>query len=239
MGETQRHTRFYMDTVTFLVEDCLFKVPRNRFETESTVFRDMFLLPAGDLHEVEGRNDEKPIRLEGIKKDEFEQLLKVLLHWSYTSQSQELPGDVEQWTSVLKLSTLWDLSSQRQIAIDKLSELPVPPIDKIILANTYDVKPWLLPAMHDLVRRQDPINMEDASRLGFETALKLASVREKIALRTVTRSCWNCYCTTSNTSEIFVGPRLDAEALDFTAILRTTFDLQEIDPPLSQLCIAS
>ena len=61
-----------------MVEDYLFKVPRDPFETESTVFRDMFLLPTGDFHTEEGTSDDNPIYLEGVKKDEFELLLRVL-----------------------------------------------------------------------------------------------------------------------------------------------------------------
>ena len=33
-----------------------------------------------DLHKEEGKSDDNPIYLEGIKKDEFEQFLSVLLH---------------------------------------------------------------------------------------------------------------------------------------------------------------
>jgi len=61
------------------VEDCLFKVPREPLEAESIVFRDMFLLPQGDMTEIEGLSDENPVVLKGIQQDEFEQLLTVLL----------------------------------------------------------------------------------------------------------------------------------------------------------------
>ncbi|KAF9228864.1 hypothetical protein BS17DRAFT_812789 [Gyrodon lividus] len=246
MGEILKHDEFYMNTVTFLVGDCLFKVPRDPFETESTVFRDMFLLPVGDLHEVEGLNDFDPIRLEGTKKDDFEQFMRVLLHRT-NGRSQKLPVDVEQWTSVLKLSTLWEFHGLRQTAIDNLSGIPVPPVEKIVLAYVYDVKSWLLPAMQELVRRPTPINMEEANRLGFETALKLASVREQLALRSVPRElvCSN-YCQCANqgyrcsrdghpkqpqhsytTDELFPGPRANVQELDFTPILRTTFNIHE------------
>ena len=53
-------------------------VPREPFQTGSTVFRDMFLLPQGET--VEGLNDERPVKLDGIAMDEFEQLLRVLLY---------------------------------------------------------------------------------------------------------------------------------------------------------------
>ena len=64
------------------VEDCLFRVPREPLEEESTVFADMFLLPQGEQVIVEGQSDENPIVLQGIEKDEFEPLLKALLYRS-------------------------------------------------------------------------------------------------------------------------------------------------------------
>ncbi|KIJ05491.1 hypothetical protein PAXINDRAFT_21264 [Paxillus involutus ATCC 200175] len=170
MGEISKHEQFYMNTVTFLVEDCLFKVPRSPFETESTVFKDMFSLPVGDR--VEGLNDDEPIRLEGTKKDDFEQLLKVLFHRT-NGLSPALPMNVEQWTSVLKLSTLWGFSTLRQAAFNRLSRsTTIPLAKKIALGYQYDVESWLLPTMNELVRRPEPITMEEAICMGFETALK-------------------------------------------------------------------
>lgn len=64
------------------MDNCIFRVPREPLETESTVFRDMFLLPQADGVTVEGLDDNKPVVLEGIEKSDFEQLLKVLLHRS-------------------------------------------------------------------------------------------------------------------------------------------------------------
>ena len=62
------------------MEDCLFRVPREPLEEESTVFGDMFLLPQGEQVVVEGLSDENPVVLQGINRDEFESLLKALLY---------------------------------------------------------------------------------------------------------------------------------------------------------------
>ena len=64
------------------MEDCLFRVPREPLEEESTVFGDMFLLPQGEQVVVEGLSDEIPLVLHGINRDEFEPLLRVLLYRS-------------------------------------------------------------------------------------------------------------------------------------------------------------
>lgn len=42
------------------------------------MFETMFKLPAGEGNETDGSTDENPIRLDGIKKADFEQLLTVM-----------------------------------------------------------------------------------------------------------------------------------------------------------------
>jgi hypothetical protein len=38
----------------------------------------MFTLPAGDGVQAEGHNDERPVVLEGVRSNDFQQLLKAL-----------------------------------------------------------------------------------------------------------------------------------------------------------------
>ncbi|KAG6333533.1 hypothetical protein ID866_5558 [Astraeus odoratus] len=170
-----RDTSFYVATVTFLVEDRLFRVPRAPFEQESSVFLDMFSIPQGDKAVVEGLCDENPIRLDGVTKDDFEQLLKALFCRQNGSQPP-LPDNVKQWTSVLKLSTMWDFQIVRQSAIRALDSLQIDPVDRVALAQQYDIQEWLVPALNELAKRLEPISFEEGCRMGFDTALKLASL---------------------------------------------------------------
>ena len=48
----------------------------------------------------------------------------------------------------------------------------------ISLARTYSVHEWLLPALHMLARRDQPIQSCEVLQLGIETVLKMAEVRE-------------------------------------------------------------
>jgi hypothetical protein len=61
------------------VEDTLYRVPRNRFEQESEVFRGMFQLPIpiGTII-PDGSNNQQPLRLAGVSKEDFEQLLRFM-----------------------------------------------------------------------------------------------------------------------------------------------------------------
>jgi hypothetical protein len=65
----------------YQVENQLFKVPRRNFAIESEIFSDMFQLPAptdGTSPPPDGLSDDRPLRLDGIKKSDFIQLLRVM-----------------------------------------------------------------------------------------------------------------------------------------------------------------
>jgi hypothetical protein len=61
------------------VEDTLFRVPRSYLEEESEVFREMYQLPIAENTTPDGCSDEQPLRLDGVKKEDFRQLLRVLI----------------------------------------------------------------------------------------------------------------------------------------------------------------
>ncbi|TDL13528.1 hypothetical protein BD410DRAFT_846856 [Rickenella mellea] len=80
--ELDRSRTYFCANVVFLVERRLFMLPRILFEGQSSVFKDMFLLPPppSNINESneEGGSVSNPIRLDGVKKTEFESFLRVL-----------------------------------------------------------------------------------------------------------------------------------------------------------------
>ncbi|KAI5993885.1 hypothetical protein EDD15DRAFT_2366965 [Pisolithus albus] len=215
--EIHRRSDFYISTVTFLVEDSLYKVPREPFEKESEMFRGMFSLPQGSSGVVEGLSDENPIRIDGTSKDDFEQLLKALLHrFAIQLFSSEHRG-VE--SSVLKLSTAWNFESLRQASIDALMESGIGAADRVVLSQQFHIKNWLLPALNELARRQEPISLEEAKRMGIDITVQLASVRERVTMHTY-----------SHHHNLAVGSCRSPSMgkLDFSDQIRSTFSAYEL-----------
>jgi len=92
----------------------LFRVPRCEFEESSEIFADMFLLPSGAINRTEGQDNEHPIVLEGYKKDEFSCLLRVMYTRTKSLTNFQLSLKKEEWVSVLKLSTMWNMNHVSQ-----------------------------------------------------------------------------------------------------------------------------
>ncbi|KAJ7464534.1 hypothetical protein FB451DRAFT_1042443 [Mycena latifolia] len=167
--QATRHARYYLDTLTFQVEDRLFKVPRHHFACNSEVFAEAFALPgAGD----EGTNDENPIKLERVSITEFERLLEVLYPLTIPLPSLSK----EHWISVLKLATWWRFLDTRELAIKTLGEHKIESTEQIILARTYNIGHWLRSGYVALA--QKGISVEDAGIIGMDTAFKICHLRE-------------------------------------------------------------
>ncbi|KAI0642640.1 hypothetical protein C8Q79DRAFT_917088 [Trametes meyenii] len=175
------YSSYALPRATRQVENRLFKVPKRKFVDNSEVFEGMFEIP-GDPASVEGNTDEKPLTLEGIKKDEFRALLGVMFkpHYAPTWSEKRQPS-MEEWILVLKLTTMWQFASLRRVSIDALTPLlgaAEDPARWISLARLYDVNEWLFPALHALARRTKALQFDEVEPLGLATAIKMAEVRE-------------------------------------------------------------
>ena len=84
----------------------------------------------------------------------------------------------EQWRSVLHLSTRWGFASLRKLALRSVK--PPTPCDQLLLARTYDIDYWVLPALSALCDRSTPISLNEARQMRIEDVVLVATVREDI-----------------------------------------------------------
>ncbi|EGN92770.1 hypothetical protein SERLA73DRAFT_190623 [Serpula lacrymans var. lacrymans S7.3] len=216
---------FYFSDVTFQVENSLFKVHRLPFQQGSKVFREMFQLPAPEGGVADGCDDDHPLHLEQIKKEDFKQFLRVLFpgsviyearcivswtsHSSRPYKQETLPATLAEWTSVLKLSTMWDFDVVRQNTIKQMFSMNLGCVRRAVLAIEYDIDEWLVPALNELARRKEPITLAEMAHMGAELTLKMAAVRENVTYD------WNC---------LKLGER-KAERIDFSPKIREVLGL--------------
>lgn len=85
----------------------------------------------------------------------------------------------DEWVSVLRLSTLWQLVDIRELAIERMSTFGIEPTDKIVLSQEFDVADWYEPACEELTTRSATLTMEEAKKIGLETAVRVFHAREQ------------------------------------------------------------
>ncbi|KAI0676490.1 hypothetical protein C8Q78DRAFT_962763 [Trametes maxima] len=215
--ETARDEHLYSDHIVFQVENRLFKVPKRKFVDNSEVFKDMFEIPS-DPASAEGQTDERPLMLEGIKKDEFRALLSIM-HYAPTWREKREPS-MEQWILVLKLTTMWQFASLRRVSINALTpllEAASDPVRWISLARQYDVKEWLFPALHVLAKRIQALQLDEVEPLGLATAIKMAEVRESFM------GCKPNHTLSAYGVSTYNHSIVSRSQHDFSAVLRRVF----------------
>jgi len=111
---------YYFTTITFRVGGILLRVPKHHFVEQSEVFRDMFELPVANDTVPDGLSDEQPLRLEGVSIADFRQLLRAM----FPSRPLSIETfTLSQWTSVLRLSALWQMEDLKKSAAQALPTL--------------------------------------------------------------------------------------------------------------------
>ncbi|KAK0212349.1 hypothetical protein DFS33DRAFT_19484 [Desarmillaria ectypa] len=171
-----RSESYYWESIVVQVEDTLFRFPKHHLMGKSEVFMSMLSMPQGN-NKPEGVSDDRPIKLLGISKVEFERLLQVL----HPIDAQKQPRlSTDGWLSVVKLSSLWRLADTRNIAISRLTTLlwKIDPVDRVVLGRKYSVAQWLSSGFVDLVHRVELISQEEAEKIGLDTAHQIQRVRE-------------------------------------------------------------
>ena len=84
----------------------------------------------------------------------------------------------EEWKSVLHLSTRWAFASLRKRALSSIG--PPTPHDRLLLARTYSVNNWVIPALSALCERTTPLTVSEARQMNIEDVVLVSTVREDI-----------------------------------------------------------
>ncbi|KAH9998844.1 hypothetical protein BJV74DRAFT_767551 [Russula compacta] len=172
-----RHNRFFFDdgNVTFLVEDILYRVHQYFFCRDSNEFKDR--ISQLSTQQEHGSSSLPVISLHGVKPVDFDAFLSILYPLNFKTLEEH---SSEEWSSILDLSTRWDFTSIRDLAIRYLKLMPLTSNQRLILGRKYAVEQWILPALQELCERPLPLTLDEARLMDFEDVVLIGSVRETI-----------------------------------------------------------
>ncbi|KAJ7588775.1 hypothetical protein C8J56DRAFT_1049703 [Mycena floridula] len=122
MAESNIHPKYYWNSAAFEVEETIFKVPTTRFRQS---IRDTGSEPKQLPGVPRGPNDSVR-KLDGVTKRDFESLLDAMY-----PAPEGLDLGVEQWMAVLRLSTKWRILPIRKVALSRLEELSIDPVEAV------------------------------------------------------------------------------------------------------------
>ena len=79
---------------------------------------------------------------------------------------------------MLHLSTRWGFASIRRLALGSIN--PPTAHDRLLLARTYSVDDWVIPALSALCERTTPLSLSEARQMSIEDIVLVSTVREDI-----------------------------------------------------------
>ncbi|KAF8648493.1 hypothetical protein AX16_006203 [Volvariella volvacea WC 439] len=172
------HRRYYMSEgdIVIKAENTLFKLPLATLHGRSPVLRTIMPPVYGGETRYLGFNDERPFILPEIKSVDFVRLLYIL----FPCDDKPFRSlTVDDWISILKLSTLYQMDDIRQLSIVHLDILPLEPIRKIAIWEEYHLDPaHLIPSYVELCQRLEPLTLQMTMTLGLKNFTRLAAARD-------------------------------------------------------------
>ncbi len=97
---------------------------------------------------------------------------------------------VDDWLSLLKLASLYEIDDIAPIASKHLHALHLDPVQKIVIWNTYKLDPSLLVSSYIILcMRTKPLTLAMTMSLGLKTFTKVAAVRDEYHQRTYSCTC--------------------------------------------------
>ena len=90
-------------------------------------------------------------------------------------------ASVEKWKTILALAHHWEFTKLKSFAIDCLQKKEMPPVDRLLLYQEYDVEDrFLVPLYVELCAQEDPLSIEDSLKLGLRSTVVIFQTRERL-----------------------------------------------------------
>ncbi|TFK44961.1 hypothetical protein BDQ12DRAFT_642038 [Crucibulum laeve] len=177
----RRHEDYYIENgnLVIQVEDVHFKLWDHLFLRHSKFFE--FNASPTSPYDEKNTNlgtDQCPLVVTGVSSIDFERLLWILcppVIGEFKAQT------LEEWISILELSTRWKFNAIRELSIRELAKIEIAPVDKVELMQTYGISlQWAYRSFIALCSRAHALDVIEGRQLGIGTTIKIAFARERL-----------------------------------------------------------
>ncbi|TFK61055.1 hypothetical protein BDN72DRAFT_828546 [Pluteus cervinus] len=169
----QQHHRFFFaeEFITLKVDTIYFKLPTFILKKHSKKLQQVI-----DQAQGVGLDSSFALLLKGISAVDLERFLGLLFPTEY---GQYDATSFDEWASILKVSHLWEFKAIFKLALQKIKPLSAS-VDKVVLGKAYNIPEWATEGRVQLCRRDEPITLEEAIRMGMEEVVNISKTRHHI-----------------------------------------------------------
>lgn len=171
-----RHQEYYFrdGDITIRVEDSVFRIHKHFLTRESKHFHSMLIPNPVPCRDPPG-SSENPVVLKDATTEGFAGLLWVFYNPVYSIYN----APIETWIRILTLAQQWSFTQVEKLCVRELENLSIPSVEKIKLYQDFKINPSLLHSSYvALTTRPEPLDVQEGTKLGLDTSLKIAQARE-------------------------------------------------------------
>ncbi|XP_006461451.1 hypothetical protein AGABI2DRAFT_205241 [Agaricus bisporus var. bisporus H97] len=167
-----RAGEFYFEPAVFKLGKCLYQVSNQPFTQHSPIFRRRFEKLGFAKYDTEN-----PCVLSSdISSTDFTNLLRFF----FPPPQITYQRTSEEWASVLRLSSRWEMDAVKKLAVDKLTELGFgTSATKLRLAKDLGVEAWFTEGMRTLITREQPLVASEYQTLDMRHVVQAIDLRER------------------------------------------------------------
>ncbi|KAF7782847.1 hypothetical protein Agabi119p4_2223 [Agaricus bisporus var. burnettii] len=171
-----RAGEFYFEPAVFKLGNCLYQVSNQPFTQHSPIFRRRFEKLGFAKYDTEN-----PCVLSSeISSTDFTNLLRFF----FPPPQITYERTSEEWASVLRLSSRWEMDAVKKLAVDKLTELGFgTSATKLRLAKDLGVEAWFTEGMRTLITREQPLAASEYQTLDMRHVVQAVDLRERAHAR--------------------------------------------------------
>ncbi|TFK61054.1 hypothetical protein BDN72DRAFT_849993 [Pluteus cervinus] len=170
----QRHHRFFFpeEFITLEIDTVYFNLPTFIFKKHSRKLQKLIDQSNGALSDADLASL-VPIEFSVVDLERFLGVIFPTQYGHYDANS------FDEWASILKVATQWEFESIVKLALERIEPLSSA-VDKVVLGKDYNMPEWAIEGRVQLCRREEPITMEEAIRMGMEEVVNISTTRHHI-----------------------------------------------------------
>ncbi|KIY46009.1 hypothetical protein FISHEDRAFT_47808 [Fistulina hepatica ATCC 64428] len=186
--QVTRHPEYYLNggDLFLLARTKMFRVHRYFFTRDSDIFRARLGQPASPGYEPPGHSESSALLLNDIEPEDLARFLWVFYNPKYSLYV----ASAEDWEAILRLAHNWHFHEVKALAVRELQLIPLPPVERIALYQTYDIdQKFIVPLIAEVCARDALLTPEETQRLDIKTAYVIWSGREMLRAHASSEGC--------------------------------------------------
>ncbi|KAJ7633269.1 hypothetical protein FB45DRAFT_1148931 [Roridomyces roridus] len=184
-GNWENHPFYWFadGSIVLRIESTLYKIHRELLLKISEGLSAILTIPTNKAAEDPDREgtEQVPLLVAGLTNLEFEDFLRTFVYRMSPLSNASDDEKERMFTNLLKISDLYIIAAGKDVAVENLDSIYLPPTRKLQLACEFRILKWIEPAVKSIISRPiHQLTTDEAERVGFSVYRILVQARDLV-----------------------------------------------------------